>query len=258
VPQLLDVLGNEVGQTSVNVSRGDGVDTGKVPPLVGERLGQVNAASLCDVVGGLLLGEVGDVTGHGGGDDEVSGLALAEVETDGTRAVEGTSEIGLDDLVPLLNAGLEDTVVGSLAGVGDEDIDLAEVGYDVLDELLARGVVADLALVCLDLDAVLLAHLLCVLLGTLGARVVGNGLDGYGSVIVSHAFVRGCHTRSAPYSAHPRAASVPIPVAPEAPVTMTTLPLRLKRSLSSVALGTGVIVTMCVWVEGMGWYMRCN
>jgi hypothetical protein len=30
---------------------------------------------------------------------------------------------------------------------------------------------------------------------------------------------------------------------------MTTLPLRLKRSLSSVALGTGVIVTVCVWKE---------
>jgi hypothetical protein len=90
VPQLLDVLGNKVGQTSVNVSRGDGVDTGKVPPLVGKRLGQVDAASLCDVVGGLLLGEVGNVAGHGGGDDERSGLALAEVETDGTGTVEGT------------------------------------------------------------------------------------------------------------------------------------------------------------------------
>jgi hypothetical protein len=50
VPQLLDVLGNEVRQTGVNVSGGNGVDTGKVPPLVGERLGKVNAASLCDVV----------------------------------------------------------------------------------------------------------------------------------------------------------------------------------------------------------------
>ena len=175
MPQLLDVLGNEVGQTSVNVSRGDGVDTGKVPPLVGERLGEVNAASLSNVVGGLLLGEVGNVAGHGGGDDERASLALAEVETDGTGAVEGTGQVGLDDLVPLLNGSVEDTVVGSLSGVGDEDIDLAEVLDDVLDELLALSVLVDLALVGLDLDAVLLAHLLCVLLGTLGARVVGDG-----------------------------------------------------------------------------------
>jgi hypothetical protein len=89
MPQLLDVLGDKVAQTGVNVSRGDGVDTSKVPPLVGERLGQVDAASLCDVVGGLLLGEVGDVAGHGGGDDEVSGLALAEVQANGTGTVEG-------------------------------------------------------------------------------------------------------------------------------------------------------------------------
>jgi len=166
VPQLLDVLGNEVGKTSVNVSGGDGVDTGEVPPLVGKRLGQVDAASLCDVVGSLLLGEVGNVARHGGSDDEGAGLALAEVKTNGTRAVEGSSEIGLDDLVPLLDSSIEDTVVGGLAGVGNEDIDLAEVGYDVLDELLARRVVADLALVGLDLDAVLLAHLLGILLSS--------------------------------------------------------------------------------------------
>ena len=175
MPQLLDVLGNEVGETSVNVSRGDGVDTGKVPPLVGERLGEVNAASLSNVVGGLLLGEVGNVAGHGGGDDERASLALAEVETDGTGAVEGTGQVGLDDLVPLLNGSVEDTIVGSLSSVGDEDIDLAEVLDNVLDELLTLGVDTDLALVGLDLDAVFLAQLLSVLLGTLGTRVVGDG-----------------------------------------------------------------------------------
>ena len=175
MPQLLDVLRDEVGKTSVNVSRGDGVDTSEVPPLVGERTGHVNAASLSNVVGGLLLGEVGDVTGHGGSDDERSSLALTEVKTDSTCAVEGTSQVGLDDLVPLLNRGIENTVVGGLAGVGDEDIDLAEVLDDVLNKLLALGVYADLALVGLDLDTVLLAQLLCVLLGALSARVVCDG-----------------------------------------------------------------------------------
>lgn len=50
VPKLLDVLGNEVGETSVNVTGRDAVDTGKVTPLVGERAGHVDAASLGDVV----------------------------------------------------------------------------------------------------------------------------------------------------------------------------------------------------------------
>lgn len=53
---------------------------------------------------------------------------------------------------------------------------------------------------------------------------------------------------SAPISAQPRAASVPMPVGPEAPVTTTTLPLRLKRSLRESALG-GSIGMMAVWYE---------
>ena len=175
MPQLLDVLGNEVGQASVDVTGGDGVDTGKVPPLVGKRAGHVDAASLCDVVRGLLLGEVGNVARHGGSEDERASLALAEVQANGTGAVEAAGQVGLDDLVPLLDGGVEDAVVGSLSGVGDEDIDLAKVLDDVLDELLDVGVVVDLALVCLDLDAVLLAELLCVLLGARRARVVCDG-----------------------------------------------------------------------------------
>lgn len=175
MPQLLGLLGNEVGETGVDVAGGDGVDTSEVPPLVGEGASHVDAASLCDVVGGLLLGVVGDVTGHGGSDDEGASLALAEVETDGTRAVEGAGQVSLDDLVPLLHGGIEDTVVGRLASVGDEDIDLAEVLDHVLDELLDVGVVTDGALVGLGLDVVLLAELFGVLLSTLGARVVGDG-----------------------------------------------------------------------------------
>src|SRR5690242_3971909 len=175
VPQLLDVLGNEVGQASVDVSWGDGVDTGKIPPLVGERAGQVDATSLCDVVGGLLLREVGNVAGHGGSYDKRTGLALAEVKTNSTCAVKGTGQISLNDFVPLLNGSVEDTVVSGLASIGNENINLAEVLDDVLDELLALGVDADLALVGLDLDAVLLAQFLSILLGTFGVRVVSDG-----------------------------------------------------------------------------------
>jgi hypothetical protein len=37
VPQFLDVLRHKVRETSVDVSRRDGIDTSKVPPLVGKR-----------------------------------------------------------------------------------------------------------------------------------------------------------------------------------------------------------------------------
>jgi hypothetical protein len=50
VPKILSLLVNEVGETSIDVTRRDRVDTGEVAPFVGERLGQVDAASLCNVV----------------------------------------------------------------------------------------------------------------------------------------------------------------------------------------------------------------
>ena len=50
MPELLSLLGDEVRETSVNVTGGDGVDTGEVTPLIGERTGKVDATSLGDVV----------------------------------------------------------------------------------------------------------------------------------------------------------------------------------------------------------------
>jgi hypothetical protein len=124
MPDVLDLLVNEVGKTGVNVARGNGVDACKVPPLVGERLGEMDAACFSDVVGSLrlssvscllfvqccerflsylFLGIVGNVTRHGGGDDQAAGLAFSEVKTDSPGAVEGSVQVGLDDLVPLLD-----------------------------------------------------------------------------------------------------------------------------------------------------------
>jgi hypothetical protein len=77
------------------------------------------------------------VARHGSSDDEGAVLALAEVEANSTGAVEGTVQVGLNNLVPLLDGSVEDTVVGGLASVGNEDIDLAEVLDDVRNELLA-------------------------------------------------------------------------------------------------------------------------
>lgn len=50
VPEILGLLVNEVRETSVDVTGRDRVDTSEVAPLVGQGLGQVNAASLCNVV----------------------------------------------------------------------------------------------------------------------------------------------------------------------------------------------------------------
>ena len=53
---------------------------------------------------------------------------------------------------------------------------------------------------------------------------------------------------SAPISAQPRAASMPMPMGPEAPVTTTTLPFRLKRSWRESALGTSMgMMAVLVW-----------
>lgn len=175
VPQVLDILLDEVRQTSINVSGGDAVDTSKVAPLVGKGASHVNAASLGDVVGGLFLREVGDVAGHGGGDDEAASSALLEVSADGLGAMESTVQIGLDDFGPVIDSAIEDTSTGGAAGVSDEGVDLAEFLNGVVDELLHAFPVADVALVGLDLDAVGLRELLGVLLAALWARGVGDG-----------------------------------------------------------------------------------
>lgn len=52
----------------------------------------------------------------------------------------------------------------------------------------------------------------------------------------------------APISAQPRAASMPIPLGPEAPVTITTFPLRLKSSRRESALGMLIMMTV---VQGL-------
>jgi hypothetical protein len=166
VPELLDVLGHKVRQAGVDVAGGDRVDTCEIAPFVGQGSRQVDAAGFGDVVGCLIvekksqvsiyvqlsryllkgngnqedgesvisylfLGEVGNVARHGCSDDEAAGLPLSEMQTDGSGTVVNTGQIGLDDLIPLLDRSIEDATVGSTASVGNEDIDLAEVLDDI-------------------------------------------------------------------------------------------------------------------------------
>ena len=84
----------------------------------------MNTASFGDVIRGLLLREVGNVAGHGGGNDKASSAAFFEVVADSLGTVEGTREISLDNLIPVFDRAIKDAAIGSAASVGDECIDL--------------------------------------------------------------------------------------------------------------------------------------
>jgi hypothetical protein len=122
-----------------------------------------------------LIGEHTNVPTHGGGYDERASLALLEVVTNSAGAVENTSQISVDDLLPVVHRGVENASIRRAAGIRDENLDLAEVGDDLLDQIFNAGVVGDVALVRLRLDAVLVLELLGVLLAAGGAGRVGDG-----------------------------------------------------------------------------------
>ena len=138
----------------------------------------MQAPGLGHVVRRLLLGEIGNVAGHGGGDDEAAGAALLEVVADGLGAVEGAVEVGLDDLVPGLDGAVEDAAVGGAAGVGDEGVDFAELGDDGADEFGHIVVAADVEFVRLALDAVFFRQFFGVLFAAFRARRIGYGQVG--------------------------------------------------------------------------------
>jgi hypothetical protein len=116
LPQILRLLVDEVRQSSVNVSGRDAVNSREVAPLVGKRPCQVNTSCFSDVVGGLLLREVGNMARNGGRDDEAAVALLLEVGADRLGTVGGSVEIGVDDMVPVLLGGIEDAAVSRCAG----------------------------------------------------------------------------------------------------------------------------------------------
>ena len=146
-PQILDLLVHKVRQAGVDVARADGVDPGEVTPLVRQRARQVDAAGLGHVVAGLLLREIGDVPGHGGGDDEAPRAAVAEVLADDLGAVGDAGEIGLDDLIPGLEGAVHHAGVGGAPRIRDEAVDLAKVLDHRFHELGHVFRVADVELV---------------------------------------------------------------------------------------------------------------
>ena len=135
----------------------------------------MDTAGFGNVVGGLFLGKIGDVAGHGGRDDEGSSFALAEVVTHGFGAVECAGQVGVDDFPPSLHACVQDSCVSRLSCVSDENVDFPKVFDDVLDKLLYVVPVADLAFVGLAFYAILLRKRFGVVFAAFGTGSVGNG-----------------------------------------------------------------------------------
>ena len=140
LPQILRLLVHEVAQAGINIPRGDRVDSRKSTPLIGQRARQVDTPSLGHVVGSLFLGEVGNVAGHGGGNDQRAGATLFEVVTDGLGAVEGPVEIGLDDFIPVLDGAVQDTRVGGATCVSNESINLTPIGLELAQRFRLRKI----------------------------------------------------------------------------------------------------------------------
>lgn len=115
------------------------------------------------------------MAGHGRSDDQAASSTLAEVQTDRTRTVEGAGQIGLHNLLPILDAAVENAAARSPARVGNQDVNLAEIRNNIFHKLFHVRIIAHVALIRLTLDAVLLTQLLAVALAALFARAVGYG-----------------------------------------------------------------------------------
>lgn len=135
----------------------------------------MDAAGFGNVVGGLFLGVVGNVAGHGGRDDEGAGLALAEMVAYGFGAVECASQIGINDFLPRLHTCVQDSRISRPSCVSDEDVNFPKVFDDVVDELLYAFPVADLAFVGFAFDAELFGKVFGVVFAAFGTGGVGDG-----------------------------------------------------------------------------------
>ena len=96
------------------------------------------------------------MTRHRSRDNQASRSLLLEVRTNSLSTVEDTSQISINNLLPVINTGLENTSISCPSSVGNHDINLAEVADHVVDQLLDIGEVTDIALVGLALDTVVL------------------------------------------------------------------------------------------------------
>lgn len=174
-PQVLRLLVHEVRQAGIDIPRRDTVNPGKIPPLIRQRLGKVNAPRLGHIVARLLLRIVRNMARHTARDDEAALAPLLEVRADSLRAVKRTRQIRLDHLRPVIHRAIQDPCAGGTPRIRDEGVDLPELGDHVRDQLLDALPVAHVALVGLGLDAVGFGDLGCVLLAAFRAGGVCEG-----------------------------------------------------------------------------------
>jgi len=85
-------------------TRRDAVDTDAIlGPLSSKRLAELDHTSLGGIVAGLLLRVVDDGAGHGGNEDDGSGLVLGhQGTTNGLGHHEGTGQVDIDQTAPHL------------------------------------------------------------------------------------------------------------------------------------------------------------
>ena len=96
---LLGLEGGDTVEGSVHVTGRDAVDTDVVlGPLSGNGLAKLNDTGLGGVVAALLLRVVDDAAGHGGNEDNATGLASGHHGTsDSLGHQEGTSKVDVDE-----------------------------------------------------------------------------------------------------------------------------------------------------------------
>ena len=94
------------------------------------------------------------VPGDRAGDQHLALAALDHPLHDRLDQQQGAGDVGVDDVLPLVRALVEEAVTEAVAGIGDEHVDrsLADAIEQLVDALLRREVDFDL----LDLDAELL------------------------------------------------------------------------------------------------------
>lgn len=143
-PDILGLLGSKVTDLSGHIARRHGIDPGKLHPLDRQALAQMDHPRLGGIICRLQLGDVDDVSGHGGSGDEGAALEvfdlvllflLAPDGTAGASAVESAVQISIDYLMVVLELTVDH---GALcpgdARVGYEDVEtaveLGELGSD--------------------------------------------------------------------------------------------------------------------------------
>lgn len=137
-------------------------------------------AGLGCVVSGLQLWDVDNVTAHASsGDERAIGVVLqllavqsgsllllpSPVRGGGLGAVEGTVQVGHDDVLVVVDLAIDHGTLGPWnTRVGDEDIETAvELLDDVVDGLFNWSVFLDVHLVCLACEIRLVRDLACLL-----------------------------------------------------------------------------------------------